>query len=154
MKNTSQIKIPYTNNASLKLRYLAVQKFHEGHSRTSIAKTLNASRRLVNEWITNYLSSGFDALALKLATGQPSRLSNEQKIQLKEYVIAHAVKVKGGRLMGKDIQKYIQETFDVNYCVRNIYRLMKELDIVWITSRSKHPKQDLAAQEVFKKIPN
>jgi transposase len=154
MKNTSQIKIPYTNNASLKLRYLAVQKFHGGHSRTSIAKTLNASRRLVNEWITNYLSGGFDALALKLATGQPSRLNNEQKIQLKEYVIAHAVKVQGGRLMGKDIQKYTQETFDVNYGVRNIYRLMKELDIVWITSRSKHPKQDLAAQEAFKKIPN
>ncbi|PKG37957.1 hypothetical protein CXF74_16305 [Psychromonas sp. Urea-02u-13] len=74
MKNNSQISIPYTNNASLKLRYLAVQKFHEGQSRTSIAKILNVSRRLVNEWITKYLSGGFDALALKLATGQPSRL--------------------------------------------------------------------------------
>lgn len=154
MKNTSQIKIPYTNNASLKLRYLAVQKYHEGYSRTSISKILNVSRRLVNEWVANYLSGGFDALALKRATGQPSRLNNEQKTQLKEYVIAHAVKVQGGRLMGKDIQKYIQETFDVNYCVRNIYRLMKELEIVWITSRSKHPKQDLATQKVFKKILN
>ena len=143
---------------------MAVQKFHEGHSRTAIAKTLNASRRLVNEWIKNYLSGGFDALALKLATGKPSRLSNEQKIQLKEYVIAHAVKEQGGRLMGKNIQKYtkiykniqkyIQETFNVNYCVRNIYRLMKELDLIWITSRSKHPKQDLVAQEEFKKILN
>ncbi len=154
MKNTSQITIPYTNNASLKLRYLAVQKFHEGHSRTSIAKILNVSRRLVNEWVTKYLSGGFDALALKLATGQPSRLSNEQKKQLKEHVMDHAVKVQGGRLMGKDIQKYIQETYDVSYCVRNIYRLMKELDLVWITSRSKHPKQDLVAQEAFKKILN
>ncbi|MEJ6122616.1 winged helix-turn-helix domain-containing protein, partial [Vibrio sp. 2-Bac 85] len=148
MNNISKIKIPYTNNASLKLRYLAVQKFHDGHSRTSIAGILNVSRRLVNEWITKYLSGGFDALALKKATGQPSRLSNEQKSQLKEYVISHAVKAQGGRLMGKDIQKYIQDTFNVNYCVRNIYRLMKELGIVWITSRSKHPKQDLAAQEV------
>ena len=85
---------------------MAVQKFHEGHSRTAIAKTLNASRRLVNEWIKNYLSGGFDALALKLATGKPSCLSNEQKIQLKEYVISHAVKEQGGRLMGKNIQKY------------------------------------------------
>lgn len=154
MNNISKIKIPYTNNASLKLRYLAVQKFHDGHSRTSIAKILNVSRRLVNEWITKYLSGGFDALALKKATGQPSRLSNEQKAQLKEYVISHAVKAQGGRLMGKDIQKYIQDTFNVNYCVRNIYRLMKELGIVWITSRSKHPKQDLAAQEAFKKNCN
>ena len=154
MKNISQITIPYTNNASLKLRYLVVQKFYEGHSRTSIAKILNVSRRLVNEWITKYLSGGFDALALKRVTGQPSRLSPQQKIKLKKYVLDHAVKVKGGRLMGKDIQKYVQETFDVNYCVRNIYRLMKALDIVWITSRSKHPKQDLVAQEAFKKILN
>ncbi len=103
---------------------------------TSIAKVLNISRRLVNQWIKKYLSCGFNALALKLATDQPSRLSNEQKVQLKEYVIEHAVKAQGSRLMGKDIQKYIQETFNVNYQIRNIYRLMKALDIVWITSRS------------------
>ena len=152
MKNITEISIPYTNNASLKLRYLAVQKFHEGHSRTSIAKTLSVSRRLVNEWITKYLSGGFDALALKLATGQPSRLSNAQKILIKAYVQEHAVKEQGGRLKGKDIQKYIHKTYGVSYCLRNIYRLMNELEIVWITSRSKHPKQDLCAQETFKKI--
>ena len=152
MKNMSEISIPYTNNASLKLRYLAVQKFHEGYSRAAIAKILNVSRRLVNEWISKYLSGGFAALALKKATGQPSRLNQLQKDQLKKHVIDSAVKENGGRLMGKDIQKYIHETFDVNYCVRNIYRLMKELDLVWITSRSKHPKQNLEAQEAFKKF--
>lgn len=152
MKNISEISIPYTNNASLKLRYLSVQKFHEGHSRTAIAKILNVSRRLVNEWISKYLSGDFDALALKKATGQPSRLNQLQKDQLKKYVIDSAVKENGGRLMGKDIQKYIHETFEVSYCVRNIYRLMKELDLVWITSRSKHPKQNLEAQEAFKKF--
>ena len=152
MKNKTEISIPYTNNASLKLRYLAVQKFHDGHSRTAIAKILNVSRRLVNEWITKYLSGGFDALALKLATGQPSRLTPKQKSQLKKHVITHAVKADGGRLMGKDIQAYIHKTYDVNYCLRNIYRLMKELEVVWITSRSKHPNQDLEAQEAFKKF--
>ncbi len=151
MTNISQISTPYTNNASLKLRYLAVQKFHEGHSRTSIAKVLNVSRRLVNEWITKYLSGGFDALALKLATGQPSRLSVEEKALIKQYVIEKAVKEQGGRLMGKDIQKHILEIYGVNYCLRNIYRLLNELELVWITSRSKHPKQDLVAQEAFKK---
>ncbi len=66
----------------------------------------------------------------------------------------HAVKEQGGRLMGKDIQKYIHETYGVNYCLRNIYRLLNELELVWITSRSKYPKQDLVAQEAFKKIPS
>ena len=55
--------------------------------------------------------------------------------------------------MGKDILKYIQETYGVTYHIRNIYTLMKALDVVWITSRSKHPKQDLDAQENFKKFP-
>lgn len=122
MKNTIALSIPYTNHASLKLRYLSAQKFHEGHSTASIARILNVSCRLVNEWITRYLSAGFEGLALKLATGRPSRLSYIQKIQLKEYVISHAVKNTGGRLMGKDIQKYIQENYGVDYHVRHIYR--------------------------------
>jgi len=73
-----------------------VQKFHEGHSRASIARILNVSRSLVNEWITKFLSTGFEGLALKIATGRPSRLSQVQKTQLKEYVISHAVKNEGG----------------------------------------------------------
>lgn len=145
------LSIPYTNNASLKLRYMSVQKFNEGHSRALIARTLNVSRRLVNEWISTYLSHGFDGLALKLATGRPPLLNKTEKSALKKYVISHAVKPQGGRLMGKDIQKHIQEIYAVNYHVRNIYHLMKEMDLVWITSRSKHPKQDLEAQETFKK---
>ena len=146
-----KLPIPYTNNASLKLRYLAVEKFNEGDSRALIARTLNVSRRLVNEWISAYLSHGFDGLALKLATGRPPLLNNEEKSTLKKHVLSHAVKPQGGRLMGKDIQKHIKETYGVNYHIRNIYHLMKELNIVWITSRSKHPKQDLEAQEDFKK---
>jgi len=143
--------VPYTNNVSLKLRYLAVQRFKEDDSRALIARTLNVSRRLVNEWISTYLSHGLDGLALTKRTGRRPRLSNVEKSTLKEYVLSHAVKPQGGRLMGKDIQKYIKETYGVNYHVRNVYHLMKELNIVWITSRSKHPKQDLEAQENFKK---
>ena len=93
----------------------------------------------------------FDGLALKVATGRPPLFNYRQKTHLKEYIIANAVKKQGGRLMGKDIQKYIQETYLVTYKIRNIYRLMKELNLVWITSRSKHPKQDLEIQETFKK---
>lgn len=130
---------------------MAVKKFNEGDSRALIARTLNVSRRLVNEWITTYLSHGFDGLALKKASGRPALLNNAEKLMLKEYVLSHAVKPQGGRLMGKDIQKHIKDTYGVSYHVRNVYYLMKELNIVWITSRSKHPKQDLEAQDDFKK---
>ena len=90
----------------------------------------------------------------KLSTKKKAILTSKIDQLIITIGISHAVKAQGGRLMGKDIQKYIQETFDVNYCVRNIYRLMKGLGIVWITSRSMHPKQDPAAQESFKKNCN
>ncbi|PTP18423.1 hypothetical protein CWO07_25070, partial [Vibrio splendidus] len=32
--------------------------------------------------------------------------------------------------------------------------LLHELNLSWITTRSKHPKQSEEAQESFKKIPN
>ena len=100
-----------------------------------------------------YLEGGVDALALKKATGQPSRLTIEQKEQLKEYVVSNSIKSGGGRLIGADIQKYIQETFDVEYKIRNVYRLMHSLQLSWITSRSMHPKQSQEAQDKFKKFP-
>ena len=50
------LSIPDTNNASLKPRYMSVQKFNEGRSRAFIARTLHVSRALVNEGVTKYLS--------------------------------------------------------------------------------------------------
>jgi transposase len=67
-------------------QYLAqanTKRINEGHSRAFIARTLHVSRRLVNEWISTYLSHGFDGLALKLATGRPPLLNKTQKSALK-----------------------------------------------------------------------
>ena len=152
--NKSAPSLPYTNNASLKLRYMTVELFNDGKSRTEIAKILSVSRRLINEWITKYLSGGVNALALKKSPGRPPQLSLEEKEQLKLYVISHSVKPEGGRLIGSDIQQYIETTFGVSYKLRNVYRLMHELNLSWITSRSKHPQQSMAAQEDFKKFPD
>ena len=154
MPNKSDPSLPYTNNASLKLRYMTVEFFNDGKSRTEIAKILSVSRRLINEWITKYLRGGVDALALKKSTGRPPQLSPEEKEQLKLYVISHSVKAEGGRLIGSDIQQYIENTFGVSYKLRNVYRLMHELNLSWITSRSKHPQQSIEAQEDFKKFPD
>ena len=153
LKIKSALKFPYTNNASLKVRYIAASLFDDGISRTKISKRLNVSRRLVNEWITMYLSGGVDALTIKVSPGRPPKLSVLEKQQLKDFVIANSVKAEGGRLIGEDIQQYIEESFNVEYKLRNIYRLMAELNLSWITSRSKHPKQSEEAQEAFKKFP-
>ncbi|MGO2130134.1 MAG: helix-turn-helix domain-containing protein [Pseudoalteromonas prydzensis] len=99
-----------------------------------------------------YLTDGIAALDIKKQSGRPCALTPKQKQQLKDYVCKHAVKDEGGRLIGEDIREYIRETFDVQYKLNNVYRLLHELNLSWITSRSKHPKQSIDAQERFKKF--
>ena len=148
-----KIIAPYTNNARLKDRYKVIVKFFELDSRVKTAKELNVSRRLVNEWVSSYLKGGFDALAIKKQPGRPSRLSATQKKQLKQYVIDNSIKSSGGRLMGRDVKTYIESEFKITYQKSNIYILLHELNLSWISSRSRHPKQNEENQEEFKKFP-
>jgi transposase len=41
----------------------------------------------------------------------------------------------------------LKERFGVDYTLSGVYDLLKRLDIVWITVRSKHPKADLEKQK-------
>ena len=143
-----------TTNARQRLKLLAVSHFLEGKSRADIAAFLKVSRRSVNNWIKAYLHSGLTGLEVKPCSGRPHRLTPEQLANIKQYVIDNAIKSKGGRLQGKDIQEYIQTTFGVTYQKTNIYHLLHKLNLNWITTRSKHPKQSEEAQVSFKKIPN
>jgi len=139
---------PYTNNARLSTRYLVIRLFLETKNRTLVANTAGVSCRLVNEWVGLYLTDGIEALNIKKQPGRPEK----QKEQLKSYVLSHAVKDSGGRLIAEDIRAYINTTFKIYYQLSNVYRLLNEMDLSWITSRSKHPKQSVEAQEEFKKL--
>ena len=92
---------------------MAASLFNEGISRSKIAITLNVSRRLVNEWITMYLSGGIDALAIKKSPGRPPKLSRQEKELLKDFVIKNGANAEGGRLVGEDILRYIEDNFGV-----------------------------------------
>ena len=124
LKSNSNTKFPYTSNASLKVRYMAASLFDDGISRSKIAMTLNVSRRLVNEWITMYLSGGIDALAIKKSPGRPPKLSIQEKDLLKDFVIKNSAKAEGGRLVGEGILRYIEDNFDVTYKLHNVYSLI------------------------------
>jgi transposase len=146
--------IASTSNARMRIRLLAISYFTDGKNRTDIAKFLKVSRTSVNKWVTQYLNEGLDGLTEKPHSGRPALLSQSQCLQIKKYVTDNAVKSQGGRLQGKDIQRYIHSEFGVLYQKTNIYHLLHELNLSWITTRSKHPKQSVEAQEAFKKIPN
>jgi transposase len=152
-QNITQI-IASTTNARLRIRLLAVSHFLDGKNRTQIARFLKVSRASVNKWIKCYLDNGLTGLKEKKHTGRPKALTEGQLQQVKNYVVNSAIKSDGGRLQGKDVQAYILSEFNVQYQKTNIYHLLHRLNLSWITTRSKHPKQSIEAQEDFKKIPN
>ena len=143
-----------TSNARLRLKLIAVSHFTEGKNRTEIASFLKVSRRSVNIWIKAYLDHGLDGLNEKPHSGRPSRLTSEQLAQVKKYVEDNAIKTEGGRLQGKDVQAFIKHKFNITFQKTNVYQIMHKLNLSWITTRSKHPKQSIEAQNTFKKIPN
>lgn len=138
----------------MRLRLLAVSHFKSGKNRAEIARMLNISRRIVNDWVANYLSRGISALESKKQTGRPSYLSEQEKQTLSLYIKAQSQSDAGGRLTGESIQSYINANFGVNYHSNAIYKLLKSIGFSWITSRSRHPKQSDEVQETFKKIRN
>jgi transposase len=138
----------------MKMRLLALAHFKEGRSRTQIAKYLKVSRTSVNRWVSVFLQDGLAGLQEKPRSGRPALLTDEQRIQLSEYINEQANSPTGGRLIGSDIHAYIVEHFDKHYHPDSIYSLLKHMGFSWITSRSKHPKQSQKIQDDFKKTQN
>ncbi|WP_434950031.1 helix-turn-helix domain-containing protein [Shewanella sp. HL-SH4] len=55
--------------------------------------------------------------------------------------------------MARDVSLFIQSEFGVTFKQVNIYRLLHQLGLSWITTRSRHPKQSQDIQDAFKKLP-
>lgn len=138
-------------NAQKRIRLLAVSYILEGKSRYKAAEILNVSRRSVNEWASHYFKFGLAGLDAKKQTGRPAYISNLEKQQLINFIHNKSQSTDGGRLTGQDIVTYIKKEFGVQYQLNSVYNLLKSLGFSWITSRSKHPKQDEQVQEDFKK---
>lgn len=137
----------------IKIRYLAICHFIEGKSRTEIAKSLRVARGSVNKWVSLYLADGIESLKDKPNPGRPSRLTPQQLNAITDFVKNRSTSTDGGRLQAKDVGEFICNEFGIEYEGRNIYKLLHQLGFSWITSRSRHPKQNDEAQCLFKNLP-
>lgn len=146
--------IAQETNGRMRVRLLALSHIKDGANHTNTAKYLKVSRRIVNDWVRRFNDEGLEGLKEKPRTGRPSGLSDNQLEQLKRHVLAHSIKETGGRINAQLLVEYIQENFQVDYGIHNVYRLLHQLNFSWVTSRSKHPKQSEEAQADFKKIQN
>lgn len=122
----------------------------QGHTAPQIARTLDASRRSVQEWVRRYNQQGLEGLVDRRG-GNRRHLTHEQEQQIIAYVDRLAADPREGVRRGQDLRRWIEQQFHVLYSLNGIYELLHRLGYSCLMPRPRHAKADPAAQEAFKK---
>lgn len=124
----------------------------DGKSQAETARLLFISTQKVSAWLKRFREEGLDGLQDKARSGRPRILDSGHHEALKKKIEDSPSALSGGRLRGEDIIRLIKEEGGVTYSLSGLYYLLHDIGMSWISTRSKHPKQDDEAQEHFKKL--
>ena len=144
----------YKMNRSRKYIYrcLACNYINSGKSYDEVSKILQFSRATIIDWVKSFQEGGIDALlSIKSGRGRKAKISSDLAAELSESIVSLQKSKCGGRITGKDIIRFIEERYGVQYSLSGIYKLLSRMDMSWVSGRSIHPKGNLDAQEAFKK---
>lgn len=135
-----------------KIRLLAMCHLQRCYSTSKVAQMVGYPRQTIWEWVQWYEKEGLTRLQTRPQNrGRKTKLTAEQEENLKSEVVKLQETRSGGRITGEEISTHIANVWGVHFAPGSIYTVLKRLDLVWITSRSRHPKSDPKSQEVFKK---
>lgn len=139
-------------NGRLKERYQAIYLMHELRNCTKVAKIVKRSRITIQTWVKKFNSGGLEALVPKTIPGRPSRLSDEQKEELKRDIATHPRKLgyEFSNWDGKKLSAHIKKKFGVRLKVRQCQYLLHELGFSLQRPRYIFPKADPQEQETFR----
>jgi transposase len=134
-------------------RLLAIAMVLEGSSRLDAARRAGMDRQTLRDWIHRYNASGIEALVSRKSPGATPKLTPAQMSELHALVIAgpdpRTHKVIRWRCL--DLCAEVSHRFAVTVPERTMGKWLGKLKLTRLQPRPHHPKQDLAAQEAFKK---
>jgi len=138
-------------NPRMRIRLLVLAHIKDGTSYRKVAKMLKTSAHSVQTYANEFRDSGIDGLRDKEGRGRKPNFPKDKEKELEKVILEKQKKRSGGRLTGSDVHKIVNEDFGIGCALRTIYDLLRRINFVCISSRSKHPKSDQKAQEDFKK---
>ena len=139
-------------HARTRVRLLGLSLVQAGKSYEEIASFLNIHTKSVSNWVGRFSAEGLEGIQERPGRGAKNRFPWNRETEFKKAVLNAQEEKSGGRIKGKDVQKILLNQFNVRYSLTSVYDLLRRLDLVWISVRSKHPKQDQEVQEDFKKL--
>ena len=116
------------------------------HGIKVVAEIYNISRETLMRWIRKFKDGGSSSFSVAKGRGRPSKLSEAQKLEIKDYI-----EKAGLQLSSKKLQIYIEEKFAIYISKATSHRLLQSSGFSYITSRPSHYKKDPQKQEEFKK---
>jgi len=138
-------------HARTRIRFLGMAHLKDGLSISDVAKALRVHETTTHGWVQRFSAQGLDGIIESPRSGAKRKLAAEQESLFKAAVIELQAQRAGGRITGHDIRALLEEKFQVYCCLNSVYNLLARLGLVWISVRSKHPKQSQANQDNFKK---
>ena len=132
-------------------RLMILADLKEGKTQAETARLLYISSQKVSAWLKRFSQEGIEGLKDKTRSGRPRLLDRSAHGALKQKIEASQSALLGARLRGEDIIQLIKNEWGVTYSLSGIYFLLEDIGMSWISTRSKHPKQDESAQVQCKK---
>jgi transposase len=134
-------------------RLLALAGVCEGMSREAAARIGGMDRQTLRDWVHRFNEQGPDGLINAKSSGRPSKLSAEQKEELRRLVEAGPDPEKDlvVRWRCVDLKRVLRERFAIDLSKVSVGRVLKQLGFSHISARPQHPAQDGGAIAAFKK---
>ena len=134
-------------------RLLALAMVLDGHPRQLAAQAGGMDRQVLRDWVHRYNAQGVEGLRDVPRSGRPAALSAEQMQELEGLVLAGPDLARDGVVRWRcvDLQGQIKTKFKVEVHERTVGKLLRRLRMTRLQPRPYHPKQDVAAQEAYKK---
>jgi transposase len=140
------------SHARTRIRFIGLSHVQKGQTYKKISIALNVNPNSIANWVERFAVDGIDGLQEKPGRGAKAKFSMNRADAFRKSVLKAQEEKSGGRIKGADIQKILLDQFNTKCSLSSVYDLLHRLNLVWISVRSKHPKQDQVVQDEFKKI--
>jgi len=136
----------------VKIKLLALHHLQQGKSIQEVADITLYAAKAVKFWLEDFVDFDYEGLLERPGRGRKPRLPPEQEEEFKYKLTELQDARKGGRVLAEDIKDLLTEKFDCRYALSGVYALLDRLNLVWVSGRSKHPKNSEEAIDLFKEV--
>jgi len=142
-----------TRDANQARRLLAIAAVCDGMDRGDAARIGGMDRQTLRDWVHRFNALGPDGVVNRKPSGRPSKLSAEQKEELRHLVEAGPDPQTHGVVRWRcvDLKRVLGQRFAVDLSEVSLGRTLKKLGYSHISARPRHPAQDAQAIAAFKK---